>query len=401
MSTTAIILICVFLAFTLTWIVYPVAFRFAKKHHIVDNPDARKLQRYPIPVLGGVAIAVGMTIPIAITTAYFDWGALIYIFVFMAIMLVIGVLDDLYNLSATLRFALELFIVGAYIYVSGSMIDSFHGLWGITTIPLCIGIPLSIIAGVGIINSINLIDGVDGYSSGFGIMACTIFSILFLQMGEYEFACFTLICAGSIIPFYCHNAFGQKTKMYIGDGGTLMLGTVMSCCIFHILSVNSPCSQLGQEGFGLVAFCLAVMCLPIFDTVRVMCRRLAHRISPFTPDRTHLHHLYLDLGFSHIGTAMMILLTNIFIILCWWLSFRLGMSINGQFYVVITLGLLATFVFYPWMRGCIRRRNGVYRIMTRIGHWSHFERKGLWHAAQQIVDGEWRKKETDGRTANS
>lgn len=394
MSPGILIFICALLAFILTWCAYPVALHYARKHHVEDTPDARKLQNKPIPVLGGVTIAVGIAIPLLITTIYFDGNALIYILPFMAIMLIIGVLDDLYNLSAALRFLFELLIVWTYIWLSGSMIDSFHGLWNTAALPAYIGVPLSLIAGVGIINSINLIDGVDGYSSGFGIIACTIFGLLFLRLGDYDFACFALICAVGIIPFFCHNAFGQKTKMYIGDGGTLMLGAVMSCCIFHILSADSPCAALQQQGFGIVAFCLAVMCMPVFDTVRVMCRRLAHGISPFTPDRTHMHHLYLDLGFSHIGATTMLLCTNLLVVLCWWLSYRLGASINLQFYLVMLLGLLSTFGFYPWMRYCMRRGNAFYRAIVCLGRWSHIEQTNLGHALQTIVDGKWlhRKK---------
>lgn len=392
MLTIIIILICIFLAFTLTWVIYPIVFRFAQKHHIVDNPDARKLQRYPIPVLGGVAVAIGMAVPILITTAYFEWNALASIFTFMAIMLLIGVIDDIYNLSVGIRFIIEITLVGLYIWISHSMVDSFQGLWGINALPIYISVPLSIIAGIGIINSINLIDGVDGYSSGFSIMACTIFGILFIYIGEYDFACFTFTCAGSIIPFYCHNAFGQKTKMYVGDGGTLMLGTVMTCCVFHILSSGAPTAVLQQQGVGLVAFCLAVLCIPIFDTIRVMLARIVRGTSPFQPDKTHLHHLYIDFGFSHIGTAMMILCTNFLIVLIWWLSYLAGAGIDVQLYIVIVAGVLSTFVFYAWMRTCMKRKNKIYSLMTHIGQWSHFERKGIWHFAQQVVDGEWHRK---------
>lgn len=373
MNSVLIIILFFALAVATTCAVYPLALKFAIKHKITDKPSPRKLQSYPIPVFGGVAIAGGMVVPVLVAIGL-HWDVSMYALLFIGIMLLVGVADDLCCLSAWVRFLIEIVVVSLYAWLGQTSIESFHGLWGCEQLPLYVSIPLSIIAGVGIINSINLIDGADGYSSGFCMMACTTFCILSFYVREYTFGGLLLICVGSIIPFFIHNVFGTKTKMYIGDGGTLMLGSVMTICVFYVLTSGSPFEILQEQGVGLVAFCMAVLCIPIFDTIRVMCGRICRGVSPFTPDMTHLHHLFLKLGFSHIGTTISIVTTNVLIILCWWLSYRLGASIDVQFYVVVLCGTLSTFGFYSGMNYCIRQKNGLYNIFRRIGElsqWHH------------------------------
>ena len=165
----------------------------------MHNPNARKLQRVPVPVMGGV------------------W-------------------DDVKDISARFRLLIEIFLVLAFIFITDTYIDDFHGLWGINALPSEFGIPFSVLAGVGIINAVNLIDGVDGYSSGYGILACICFGLMSRNVWDPVIQCLTLIVIAALLPFFMHNVFGRRSKMFIGDGGTLMLGHSLSqCCA-------SPCS---------------------------------------------------------------------------------------------------------------------------------------------------------------
>ncbi len=383
-----IIIFSLLIAFFVSSITYPYIIKFAKKYNIVDNPDARKLQREPVPVLGGSTVFIGIAVSLLFTAHSMDWFNLYGMISFMFIMLVIGLLDDIFSLSATLRFCLEIIFVWGYIVVSQSCIENFHGLWNINMVSPFISIPLSILAGVGIINSINLIDGVDGYSSGYCITACLSFFMLFIRMQQYVFACFTIICVGGLIPFYFHNAFGKKSKMFIGDSGTLMMGAALTCCVFMVLSQHKTSTEFITQNFGTVAFCIAVLGIPIFDTIRVMCSRIIKGGSPFAPDKTHLHHLFIDLGFSHIGCGTTIICMNLLNILVWFVTYKIGLSINIQFYTVIASCLLSTFVFNRWMRYCIKKENQMYKFMIHLGKISHIERTGFWLFLQRLIDGE-------------
>lgn len=109
--------------------------------------------------------------------------------------------------------------MSAFIAITDVYIDDFHGLWGIHELEPWFAIPFSVIGGVGLINAVNLIDGVDGYSSGYGMMACTCFGICYWTVWSPIMVCMNMVVIGALFPFFMHNVFGQKSRMFIGDGG--------------------------------------------------------------------------------------------------------------------------------------------------------------------------------------
>ena len=397
MSTTQILIILSLLSLIVTTVVYPLVLRYALHHNIVDNPDARKLHRQPVPIMGGVAVYAGilagcLAMFFLVPKASISWSLMA-----MTTMLVLGVWDDIKNLSAILRLIVQFGIVGAYMGFSGHFIDNFYGLFGIHEISLWVGIPLSLVAGVGTINAINMIDGVDGYSSGYGIMACASFGALFIAVNQPVLSCLAVIVASALLPFFMHNVFGKKSKMFIGDGGTMMLGLLMTIFELGVMSLRR-CPELEAQGIGLMAFTLAVLCIPIFDTLRVMIARMARGRSPFKPDKTHLHHLFIDMGFSHFGAAISILSMNLTVMLVWLLLWLSGASINTQTCVVVLMGIMVTFGFYKLMRwqqhsgpigdDGLPQGTPLWHTFCRIGNWSHMEEGAVWRTMQKLVDGD-------------
>jgi len=379
-------------------LVYPHALRFARRHNIVDNPNARKLQRVPVPVFGGIVVFMGIIAGMVVLSAFLHDTHILVSLLAMAVMLAVGVWDDIRNLSAVFRLVVEIGMVGMVIYATGSYIDSFHGLWGLWVLSDTIAVPLSVVAGVGIINAVNLIDGVDGYSSGFGMLACACFAVIFMEVWRPVWVCLTMVVVASLVPFFLHNVFGRRSKMFIGDGGTLMLGMLMTVFVFETLSSHSRCANLADRGVGLAALTLSVLCIPVFDTLRVMTARMLRGHSPFSPDKTHLHHLFIDMGFSHLGAAMSILLINTLVVAAWLLAWSAGASVDVQFYVVVLLGLLVTTGFYKLMKS---QQNGgrldedgypegtwLWRSFCRLGELSHFEKGRLWKLMTRIMDSQ-------------
>lgn len=395
MSTTQILIFLSLLSLIVTTVVYPLVLRYALHHNIVDNPDARKLHRQPIPIMGGVAVYAGilagcLAMFFLVPKASISWSLLA-----MTTMLVLGVWDDIKNLSAILRLIVQFGIVGAYMWFTGYCIDNFYGLFGIHEISLWVGIPLSLVAGVGTINAINMIDGVDGYSSGYGVMACVSFAALFIAVNQSVWSCLAVIVASALVPFFFHNVFGKRSKMFIGDGGTMILGFLMTIFGLGALSLRRG-TQLEAHGIGVIAMTLAILCIPIFDTLRVMTARMVRGHSPFRPDKSHLHHLFIDMGFSHLGAAIFILSMNLVVMLVWLLLWLGGASIDTQTYVVILMGVSVTFGFYKLMRwqqhsGPIGddgnpQGTALWHASCRIGNWSHIEKRAIWRFLQNFVD---------------
>lgn len=396
MNNTSIAILVTVVAFVVSALVFPKALRFARQHDIVDNPNARKLQRIPIPVLGGVAVYTGIMAAAVVLLTFNQSTVLMWTLMGMTVMQVIGTWDDMEDISAILRFLIEVSLVGAFIALTDIYIDDFHGLWGIHRIGPEIGIPLSMVAGVGIINATNLIDGVDGYASGYGMMASLLFAFAFASVWDNSMVCMALIVAGALLPFFMHNVFGVRSKMFMGDGGTLMLGVLMTVFVLYALSSHTSCDGLDERGVSLTGLTLAFLCIPVFDTLRVMSARITRGRSPFRPDKTHLHHLFIDMGFSHLGAALFILFLNLLVVASWFAAYQLGASIDMQTYIVILLGVGVTFGFYKLMR--VQQNGGpkdvdgyptgtwLWHLMCRLGTWTHREDKRSWRIMRWFMD---------------
>ena len=379
------IIIPFFIALFLVGWIHPKLVKIALLKNIVDNPDARKLQRTPVPVLGGVAVFFGVVIAIGCMSSVVDCSGLpVVIMAMMA--LYTGTMDDILSLSPGLRFVIEIVVVLLLIFVGGYCIDDFHGLWNIGRFSYWCAVPLTVVAAVGIINAINLVDGVNGLSSGYCIMACLIFGTLFFLAGEAPMTILAAVSVGALIPFFLHNVFGKTSKMFIGDGGTLVMGVVMSVFVIAILQNGSRVAAYVNPNVGLVPFTLAVLSVPVFDTLRVMSTRILKGTSPFRPDKTHLHHMFIDLGCSHVATTLAILGVNMFVVLCWWALEASGFSIAVQLYAVIAVSLLVTSGLYHFMQWHICRDTRFMRAMRRLGYKTHISRTGIFFWLQQVMD---------------
>lgn len=396
MELSHIAIIVTLVAMLTSALVFPFALRFALKHDIVDKPNARKLQRSPVPVFGGVVVYSGILAGGLVLLFFFPSAMLAWILFSVALMMVIGTWDDINGLPAFVRLLVEVLLVGGFIATTGIYIDNLHGLWGVYEMDPLYAIPISIFAGVGTINAINMIDGVDGYSSGYAMLACLCFALAFHSAWTPGMVCLTMIAGGALLPFFMHNVFGARSRMFIGDGGTLMLGMLLTSLAFSALSSKVGLGPLEDQNVCIPALVIGVGCIPLFDAVRVMFVRMIHGKSPLKADKSHLHHLFIDMGFSHLGAALFIIQMNIVVLLGWWLSWYLGASMDLQLYIVVAMALMVTAGVYSLMRW---QQNGgpvdeegypqgtkLWYLLCRLGEWTHKENKRAWRMMRFIMD---------------
>ena len=396
MELSHIAIIVTLVAMLTSALVFPFALRFALKHDIVDKPNARKLQRSPVPVFGGVVVYSGILAGGLVLLFFFRSPMLAWILFSVALMMVIGTWDDINGLPAFVRLLVEVLLVGGFIATTGIYIDNLHGLWGVYEMDPLYAIPISIFAGVGTINAINMIDGVDGYSSGYAMLACLCFALAFHSAWTPGMVCLTLIAGGALLPFFMHNVFGARSRMFIGDGGTLMLGMLLTSLAFSALSSKVGLGPLEDQNVCIPALVIGVGCIPLFDAVRVMFVRMIHGKSPLKADKSHLHHLFIDMGFSHLGAAMFILQMNIVVLFAWWLAWYLGASMDVQLYIVVAMALTVTAGVYSLMRW--QQNSGpvdeegypqgtkLWYLLCRLGEWTHKENKPAWRMMRFIMD---------------
>jgi len=379
------------------WIVFRPILKIAKLKNIVDNPDARKLQKVPVPLLGGAAVFFGIVVGIGFFKTMVTYTAVFPIIMAMIAMLYIGIADDILTIKPWKRIVFEVLAALLIIYGNRYYISNLGGLWGIDQLPLSIGIILSCITFVGVVNAINMIDGVDGLCSGLSIYICLMFGLLFFFAMDYSFAALAAVTCGAQVPFFVHNVLGKKSKMFFGDGGSMLMGTVISAMIFELLSKrfgNALISHSSVEedflptlDFNLVAFVLAVMAIPIFDTLRVMFYRMFRGKSPFEPDNNHLHHLFIKAGYSHFAVTIIELFLNFLVLMAMMTSWRFGLSVEWQLYVTIAVALLADVGCAAGLSYIIKNQDSkISTIVKKRSSRSHLENKKGWESLQRAVD---------------
>lgn len=387
---------CVASLLSVHWIYFKIL-RIAKEKNIVDCPDARKLQKTATPVLGGVAVYFGMIVGLLAGLIFsYQLGFPIStpmntIGCAMLIMLYVGAIDDILSLSPRTRFVVEILVVLALIYGSGGCIDSFHGLWGIGNFSWWIGVPLTVFCCVGVINAVNMIDGINGLSSGLCIVCNLCFGYSFIRCGSFDNAILNLTMASALLPFLIHNVLGLRSKMFIGDAGTMVMGILMSWDIIQILRSDTSLLWLQNRDhhLSLIAMVLAFLAVPVWDTLRVMTLRIYHGRSPFQADRTHLHHVLYQYSASHSLTSLIEISTNILIVLLWVMSYKLHLSLDVQLYVVIAASLLFVWGGYYYLTHGERRHTTYAYRLRRAFAASRQGDKDWWNTLQRFVDSEF------------
>jgi len=366
------------------WIYFKVL-RLALLKNLVDNPDARKLQKIPVPVMGGVAVFFGVICgALFISSICRFWGFPLHtswmpILTAMGLMLYVGVLDDMLGLTPRSRLVIETLAVLGLVYSSGLCIDTFRGMWGIYDFSWYVAVPLTVFAGVGIINSINMIDGVNGLSSGLCITCCTLFGFAFCQTRDFFNASLAFVMAGALVPFFIHNVFGLKSRMFIGDAGTMVMGILMTWFLMNMLSAQSPLLFFQQQArVNMIALGLAVLSVPVFDTLRVMFMRILKGRSPFSPDKTHLHHAFVGVGISHFVTAMSEIWIGIVIFAVWVLSVLWHASLEFQLYWVIGWSACLVWGTYALLGYHASRQTAFFRWISSFSPSTHLGRKAWW-----------------------
>ena len=273
----------------------------AINHRSIHNTKATKT--------GGIAIFITLFI-----FSFFYYLNQVQVFDFsllipLGIMFIVGVYDDFYNADFKLKFFLQI-IVAKILIDQGLVIDNFHGVFGLNEIPRLAGQVFTIFVFLVIVNAFNFIDGIDGLA-----ITETIKVILLVELFSHEstpFLSLCLIIIFSLLPLYYFN-FKKENKVFLGDAGSLFLGTIISILLFYVLGPDykfKPEFQVNKAVFSM-----GLIIYPLFDLLRVFIIRLSHKKSPFLPDQNHIHHLLINSGLSHFSSLLIIELCSLFILL--------------------------------------------------------------------------------------
>lgn len=328
-------LLCFVTAFVVTLVTIPPIISLIKKYSLYDVPDARKEHTSPIPTMGGIAIIAGLLMSLFLWFPFSNQVAQISFFFSIAVLFALGIMDDLKDLSAKYKFIVQI-CLAILIALSGIRITSFDGLFGIYELPVTAQYTFTLLAIVGITNAFNLIDGIDGLAGGIGFMSLVTLGIFLTMNGDNNTALIAFALAGGILAFLYFNL--NPARIFMGDTGSLVLGFVIAVLSIRLMQVNVLVANPVLPHASV--FVLGIVLIPVFDTLRVFAIRIWKGRSPFAPDKTHIHHLLTNQGFSHGFAAKLICFFHGFVLLeVYWLR-----SLQQEWVLVIltTLMLLIT-----------------------------------------------------------
>ncbi len=215
-------------------------------------------------------------------------------------MFFIGVKDDIISVSAFKKFFVQVLAAGIVMFIGGVRISNFQGLMGIYELEMGISYGFTFLVIIGITNAINLIDGIDGLAGSIILIISLTFGVYFYYYDvPYSYVAFSL--AGSVIGFLRYNIY--KAQIFMGDTGSLLCGFIISIMSIEFIEMNS----VGAAP----AIAVGILIIPIFDTIRVFTIRIFNGLSPFHPDKNHIHHHLLSLDLSHLTVVFTLILLNV------------------------------------------------------------------------------------------
>lgn len=289
------------LAMAITLYAIPSVILVSKKKRLLDKPDHRKKHKNVTPNLGGIAIFSAF----AFVACLFNIGEYLttwgYILGGAFLLFVTGLKDDLVTIDPYKKFGAQFMAALIIVFLADVRLDSLHGFLGINHLPYIISFVLSIIGTTFVTNAFNLIDGVDGLAGSMSFLICSFYGIVFGLDHDYGFAMASFALAGTIVGFLRYNI--NPAKIFMGDTGSLILGFMIAVLSIAFVarvnahSENSFISNLFGSDVSL-SVALAAIIVPVYDTFRVFTLRILKGFSPFHPDRTHVHHVLLDSGFT-------------------------------------------------------------------------------------------------------
>lgn len=343
-------------AFTLTYFAIPSIIHIAEVKNLCDEPGERRSHTTVTPSLGGIAIFAGVLFSVIMWTPFNVFGDLQYILCAFIIIFLIGAKDDIIPMTPGKKMIGQLFAATILVFKSNVILTGLHGIFGIGHLPYLVGVFLTIFTVIVIINSFNLIDGINGLSGSIGTLICITFGTWFFLVDRIELAIVSFALAGATVAFLKYNF--TPAQIFMGDTGSLFLGLIVSILVIEFIETNSELIGHPYAFKAAPAVAIGILILPLYDTLRVFTMRAIRKTSPFKPDRTHIHHLLIDSGFTHMQATLLLVMINMIFIF----------TVFTFQYIGTTLLLILVFIMASVLTGVLFKtasRNKQIRISTK------------------------------------
>lgn len=302
-------------SFATTWYLVPKIIWVTQKKELTKPVIGRSVHTKPIPTFGGVAFFVTLILAISLIQVLELDSVGNHLIAALTILFMVGIKDDLVVSTARVKLAGQIMAIGFLVFSPGLEIDNLHGFLGFNAIPSWVGMGLGAFVLLAIINSYNLIDGIDGLASVIGIIAGAVYAGIFYLTGQHFYVLVSVILMGMLAGFLRFNYSSGRRKIFMGDSGALVVGLLIGFLSLKVLSFDAQ--QVALSGYGpqnTLLMVLAILFVPFLDTTRSMILRIMNGKSPFDPDRNHIHHVLLDAGYTHKKATLCLGLMNLSVV---------------------------------------------------------------------------------------
>lgn len=323
-------------AFVITMFFIPPVITLVKHYKLFDTPNLRKEHLTPIPTFGGLAVFAGAFFSLFVWYDFNTHLSTVTFFLSMLILLGIGVMDDLKDLPARYKIIIQVGLA-TLLAIAGVRITSFGGLFGISDLNLYTQYLITVVCVVGITNAFNLIDGIDGLAGGLGFMSLITLGIFLVLSRHFNYAIIAFAWAGAILAFLYYNF--NPARIFMGDTGSLVLGFVISVLCIQLMKVNVVAARPVVPYIHI--FTLGIVMIPVFDALRVFGIRIWNGRSPFSPDKTHIHHIVTNQGFSHSFAKWVICIIHGFLLI----QVFLFKNLKPEIQLLLLFSLMFLFIF--------------------------------------------------------
>lgn len=311
------------LAFSVVIISIPSVIYTSLKYGLFDKNDLyRKNHKRNISRLGGLAIVGSFTVCILLFSAIINFKEANFLIASCIILAALGLKDDVYGTNTSTKFILQIVVAFILVFFGAFRLTSLYGVLGIGDMVPIWGSFFSIALIIFLNNAFNLIDGIDGLAGGIGILTSLVFGVLFALMGQVPYACIAFALAGAIAGFLKYNWF--PAKIFMGDTGALIIGLISAALAIKFIELNKFTAGSKPAFYSAPAIAVAILIVPIFDSLRVFTIRILKGGSPFKGDRNHIHHRLERLGFKPNWIVLASLAINILILMATIALQRLG-----------------------------------------------------------------------------
>jgi UDP-GlcNAc:undecaprenyl-phosphate GlcNAc-1-phosphate transferase len=297
-----------FIAYVITFFLMPFIIKIARINKLFDLPDERKTHTYPVSSLGGVGIVSGLSISLLLVSDFkLGDSEFQYYLASFFIIFILGIIDDIFVLKAWKKVLGQLLVASLLTAKARLLITDLQGLGGFFEINSISGYVLTFFTILLVINSFNLIDGIDGLAASLGLISSFAFGLFFYINENEPYAILGFAMAGSLLAFLMFNF--PPARIFMGDSGSMLIGLINAILLIKFIETGSTAKSFPIA--SSIAVGLGILLIPLLDVLRVFIIRLTKGVSPFAPDRNHVHHLLLNKGFSHTKVTIALLIAAV------------------------------------------------------------------------------------------